>query len=235
MNTNWLVEEISYKFDFYNDYLENQLGYQPLIDDMIAQLGTQISVLDYGCGGGKVSRRLIERGIEKVTGVDISYVMVDKASSHAQKGNSRYQKITSGKLPFESGSFNAAICCYVFINNNEKDELLKIAKEVFRTIKKGGVFYVLDTNPDSTGVKFSNFKNGNSNIDYKDGEARDVYLDLPSGEEFNIVDTHWNKQTYIDKLISAGFVNIDIIERFEIEKINNKYWAPFVMFRCKKY
>ena len=26
-----------------------------------------------------------------------------------------------------------------------------------------------------------------------------------------------------------------VLSQSPIEKINNKYWAPFVMFRCKKY
>ncbi len=234
MSTDWMIEEVSHQFDFYDDYLENRLGYQSLIDDMIARLGTHISVLDYGCGGGKVSRRLIERGIKQVTGVDISSVMVEKANSHAQKGDSRYHRIVSGELPFDPELFNAAVCCYVFINNHHKAELLKIAKEAYRTLQNGGYFYILDTNPDSTGVKFSSFKNGDSGVQYADGDSRAVYLDLPDGNVFKIIDTYWEKQTYIDVLSRAGFASIDIIERVGLEQIDGKYWAPFVLFRCKK-
>ncbi|MCF2858484.1 class I SAM-dependent methyltransferase [Pseudoalteromonas sp. SMS1] len=234
MSTDWMIEEVSHQFDFYDDYLENQLGYQPLIDDLIARLGTQISVLDYGCGGGKVSRRLVARGIEQVTGVDISNVMIDKASTHADRGNSRYQQVTSGELPFDDASFNAAVCCYVFINNDEKAELLKIAKEAHRAIQSGGYFYILDTNPDSTGVKFSNFKNGDADVEYQDGDKRPVYLDLPDGNVFKIIDTHWDKQTYISVLREAGFESIDVVERIELEQLSGKHWAPFVLFRCKK-
>lgn len=244
MQTNWLEEDVSHQFDFYDDYLENRLGYQPLISDLINTLGSDVSVLDYGCGGGKVSRRLLNNGISKVTGVDISATMVAKASEHPERGSSSYQQVESGLLPFADGTFDAAVCCYVFINNNDKAELLKIAKEAFRTLKSGAVFYILDTNPDSIGIKFSSFKNGESGAVYGDGATRPVYLDLPDGNSFKIIDTHWEKQTYLEVLQQAGFNDVQVFEHREGEvsaaddsKVigqNEQQWAPFVMFKSAK-
>ncbi|SFN91466.1 class I SAM-dependent methyltransferase [Xenorhabdus japonica] len=239
MGTNWMNEEVSNLFDQYDDYLEERLGYKPLIENLKESLGQNISVLDYGCGGGKVSRRLIAGGIKAVTGVDISQTMVDKASNNINRGNSSYHQINTGVLSFKDNTFDAAICCYVFINNNEKSDLLKIVKEVHRTLKSGSIFYVLDTNPDSTGIKFSSFMNGEPNKKYNDGERRLVYLDLPDGSIFEISDTHWHKDTYYEILTEAGFKTIELFEYSDVDTSKDteglQYYPPFVMFKATKF
>ncbi|MDX7987144.1 class I SAM-dependent methyltransferase [Xenorhabdus sp. 12] len=238
MNTDWMKDDVSNLFDQYDDYLEKQLGYTPLIENIKESLGLDISVLDYGCGGGKVSRLLVAKGIKTVTGVDISQTMVNKASSHINRGNSYYHQIRSGALDFNDGVFDAAICCYVFIVNSEKSSLLKIAKEIYRTLKNNGIFYILDTNPDSTGIKFSSFMNGDPNKKYSDGEIKPVYLDIPDGGIFEISDTHWHKDTYYTILNEAGFKNIEIFEYCDSSLNkgagNEKNYPPFVMFKATK-
>ncbi|MDX7992161.1 class I SAM-dependent methyltransferase [Xenorhabdus littoralis] len=238
MNTDWMKDEVSNLFDQYDDYLEEQLGYTPLIENIKESLGQDISVLDYGCGGGKVSRRLVANGIKTVTGVDISQTMVDKASSNVNRGNSSYHQIRSGTLNFNDSIFDAAICCYVFINNSEKSELLKIAKEIYRTLKNNGIFYILDTNPDSSGVKFSSFMSGDSNKKYSDGETKSVYLDMPDGSIFEISDTHWHKDTYYTILNEAGFKSIELFEYYHTdiskETDDPQNYPPFVMFKATK-
>ena len=237
MKTNWLEENVAHQFDSYDDYLEEQLGYQPLIADLKNTLGSNISVLDYGCGGGKVSRRLVNSGIANVTGVDISATMITKANTHPERGNSKFQKVNSGVVPFADNTFDAAICCYVFINNSDKTELLRIAKEAFRTLKNGAVFYILDTNPSSVGIQFSSFKNGETDEVYVDGSTRPVYLNLPNGNTFKIIDTHWEKQTYLDIFQQVGFSDVEMFEHCADNEVlgeAERNHAPFVMFKCKK-
>ncbi|KER04075.1 class I SAM-dependent methyltransferase [Photorhabdus temperata] len=239
MNTDWMNEEASNLFDQYDDYLEERLGYTPLIENLKESLGPNISVLDYGCGGGKVSRRLIARGIKTVTGVDISQTMVDKASSNINRGNSSYHQITTDVLNFNDNTFDAAICCYVFITNSEKSDLLKIAKEIHRTLKPGGILYVLDTNPDSVGIKFSSFMSGDLNKKYSDGETKPVYLELPNGRIFKILDTHWHKDTYYKTLNEAGFKTIELFEHSDADASKDteglRYYPPFAMFKATKF
>ncbi|KAA1192166.1 class I SAM-dependent methyltransferase [Photorhabdus heterorhabditis] len=239
MSTNWMNEDVSRLFDQYDDYLEERLGYTPLIENLKESLGQNISVLDYGCGSGKVSRRLIARDIKMVTGVDISQTMVDKASSNINRGNSSYHQIREGVLNFNDNTFDAAICCYVFINNSKKSDLLKIAREVYRTLKPGGIFYVLDTNPDSTGIKFSSFMSGDPNKKYSDGDSKSVYLDLPDGSIFNILDTNWHKDTYYKILSEAGFKTIELFEHCDADASKDteslRYSPPFVMFKATKF
>ncbi|MBC7772553.1 MAG: class I SAM-dependent methyltransferase, partial [Pyrinomonadaceae bacterium] len=83
MKTKWTEPTVSHLFDAYDDRVENLLGYRPLIADLIRTAPAEATVLDYGCGGGKVSRRLLHAGVSKVEGVDISPIMVAKAQSHS--------------------------------------------------------------------------------------------------------------------------------------------------------
>ena len=243
MKTNWAVESVSHQFDAYDDYLEDLFGYQPLITDLIATIGQNVHVLDYGCGGGKVSRRMRHYDIQQVTGVDISQTMIAKASSHGDPDNLHYYEIESGIIPLADSLCDGAICCFVFINVPDKAELQHIANEVFRVVKPGAPFYILDTNPDSTGIKYSSFKNGEADQRYQDGMERPVYLDLPNGEVFKIIDTHWSKETYRDVLTNANFSNIEMVEmsrdalpeehRMRLDPMESDR-PPFVMFKCTR-
>jgi SAM-dependent methyltransferase len=243
MKTSWTDAEVSHLFDAYDDHVEAALGYRPLIADLKASHGTQIHVLDYGCGGGKVSRRLAQAGIEAVTGVDISATMVGKAFAHPVREGIRYLQVASGVLPFPDASFDAAVCCFVFINVHERAELGRIAAGIHRTLRPGGTLYLLDTNPSSTGVRFTTFRNGDAGAAYADGEARPVYLDVPEHGVFKIIDTHWEKATYLDVLRAAGFGTVRMLEptagdlpardRARLSGAEGDR-PPFVMFKAGK-
>jgi SAM-dependent methyltransferase len=244
MNTDWTEDQVSRLFDAYDDRVEARFGYQPLIAAIKAAQGGTISVLDYGCGGGKVSRRLKAAGIARVTGVDIAPTMIEKATAAGSDDTLRYVHIRSGTLPFADAGFDAAICCFLFINVPDRAELGRIAADVFRVLKPGGRFYVLDTNPRTTGVRYPTFRNGHPGIAYADGDARPVFLDVPGHGTFEIIDTHWDTPTYRDVLISAGFA-IDEARELNVadaQPAGNADTAaddlgghaPFVLFQASK-
>jgi ubiquinone/menaquinone biosynthesis C-methylase UbiE len=243
MKTKWTDAQVSTLFDAYDDYVENLLGYQPLIADLKSTHGTAVEVLDYGCGGGKVTRRLVQSGIQPVTGVDISHTMIEKAKSNSLQQGTRYLQIRSAILPFADDTFDAAVCCYVFINVHAWGELQRIARELCRVLKPGGTLYLLDTNPGSTGIRFSSFQNGDAGVSYHDGDARPVYLDVPGHDVFKIVDTHWEVGTYLKVLHGAGFKPVQTLEHraadlpdAERSRLgdNEARWPPFVLFKATK-
>jgi len=211
MNTDWSVEKTSLLFDAYDDYVETALGYNKVITTLRRQVELHEPVMDYGCGGGKVSERLIAAGFTSVTGFDISFTMVERARDRVRSG-ARFEQVTSGIIPHADETFAGAICCYVFINVPDRTSLSRIAGEIFRALKPGAPFLILDTNPNSTGVKFATFQNGDVSKLYADGQSRNVYLDLPDGRVFQIVDTHWEHETYREILQGAGFIDISVIE-----------------------
>lgn len=213
MTTPWTDQNVSDQFHAYDDYLENRLAYQPLINDIRRINRRPLVVLDYGCGGGKVSRRLAQAGLGRVIGVDISDQMIATAKAATSDTAVTYRHISSARLPFADQSVDVAVCCFVFINIPEKTELVRVAAEIHRVLKRGSRFYIVDTNPASTGIRFPTFLNGDPDVEYTDGQTRNVYLYLPDGDVLRLVDKHWTPQTYESVLTQAGFVDVDITER----------------------
>lgn len=203
MNTNWTDQQVSELFDAYDDWVENDFGYKPLIADMIASCGKSIEVLDYGCGSGKVSRRLRDAGVAQVIGVDISPTMIAKATAIGGD-NLHFVHISDPRLSFESQHFDAAISCFLFINIPHRDELTRIASEVARVLKPGGVYYILDTNPHSINIDYPTYRNGEQDKTYRDGDDRPVYLKVPGQQPLKIMDKHWDLETYRHCFATAG-------------------------------
>lgn len=184
--------------------MENAFGYQPLIAELTCSYGKGISVLDYGCGSGKVSRRLRDDGFDYVTGVDISSTMIEKAIS-AGTNRLRFEQIHGPNLPFPDNSFEAVISCFLFINIPERRELVRITTEVMRVLKPGGSYYILDTHPQTTGVDYPTYRNGEHGISYQDGDNRPVYLTIPGRQQpLEIVDKQWGLSTYRNTFAAAG-------------------------------
>lgn len=246
MKTDWEEQAVSLSFDAYDDYVEERLGYEPLIARLVDRVGLASAILDYGCGSGKVSRRLTGAGFECVHGVDISSTMIERAAANREPENARcqYHHVQSGKLPLNLPFFDAAICCFVFINIHSESELLNVAGEIFRSLKPGGRLFILDTNPNSIGVKFSTFQNGEKGVSYNSGDARPVYLTIPGQTApFKIVDTHWPKSMYVNTLSASGFKNIIIEELTSAhlslkEKVGlsaaEESFPPFIMISADK-
>ena len=242
MSTNWSEKKSSILFDEYDDFVECALGYNPIIEKLKGHIPQSAPLMDYGCGGGKVSARLQAAGFSDISGFDISPTMVAKAQKRVGTG-AVFKKIESGEVPRADYAFAAAICCYVFINVPDRTEIAKIACEVFRVLAPGAEFYLLDTNPRSSGIKFSTFQNGDTGRRYNDGDDRNVYLDLPDGSVFEIVDTYWDQENYCQVLREAGFIDIVAneltardIDKEHAHGIGPREYEdpPFVFFSCKK-
>ncbi|MEM5804478.1 MAG: amino acid permease [Candidatus Aenigmatarchaeota archaeon] len=104
-----------------------------------AKLGRGMTVLDYGCGTGKMTERVAEAvGDGKVVAADLSVKQLKKAVKRAEMKdlpNVMFVKV-SRPAPFPAGTFDRIVCA-VAINYfvNPEREL----KALRRTLKKGGV------------------------------------------------------------------------------------------------
>ncbi|MYS23752.1 Methyltransferase domain-containing protein [Streptomyces sp. DvalAA-14] len=201
-------------FDAYDDLPERLIGYPAVFAAVGIGSPAVRTVLDYGCGPGKVAARIAAACDARVVAADISPRMLDIARSRRPHPRVDYREIDSGKLTFlADGSVDAAMSCYVFINVGDVALLSEIAAEIHRVLRPGARYAVLDTNPGTTGVRFSTFRSGEPGRSYGPGERRRVLLEQPGGgDPLELIDHHWPRQTYLDVLSEAGFSDLTVEE-----------------------
>lgn len=215
-STHWQqTASVADGFDAYDDLPERLIGYPAVFRALGIGAPAVRTVLDYGCGPGKVATRVTEAcGHAHVVAADISPRMLEIARTCRPHPRIDYRQIDSGKLTFVADdSIDAAMSCYVFINVGELPLLQEIATEVYRVLRPGARYAVLDTNPATTGIRFATFRSGEPGRTYAPGERRQVLLDQPGGgDPLELIDHHWPRQTYLDVLTGAGFTGLTLEE-----------------------
>jgi ubiquinone/menaquinone biosynthesis C-methylase UbiE len=209
VKTRWDTEEAAAGFDDYDDLPERVIGY-PSVYRVLGLGDPDVrSIVDYGCGPGKVAVRIARRYRLRVIAAATSPAMIARAIRKRADPLISYHLIDSPRLTFlPDRSVDAAMSCYVFINIGSLDQIRPIAAEVYRVLRPGGRYAILDTNPDTTGVQFSTFRSGDPGRAYSAGERRRVLLTRPGGEPLELVDYHWPREAYQDVLRTAGFRDI---------------------------
>jgi SAM-dependent methyltransferase len=168
---------------------EADLGLGCGIPTEFADIRPGDSILDLGSGAGNdcfVARAIVgEQG--RVTGVDFTDAMIEKASANARKlgfSNVEFIKGDIEDLPFPDSSFNVVISNCVLNLVPDKN---KAFREIYRVLKPGGHFSVSDV------VLSGDLPEGLRN----DAE---MYAGCVSGAS--------QKEEYIKIISEAGFENI---------------------------
>lgn len=213
MSTRWDTPQVAASFEAYDDLPERTLGY-PFVFRALRLGDPDVRVvLDFGCGPGKVAKRVVDRYERQVVAVDSSPAMLTIATGYRADPHIDYRLVPDAKMPFlSSATIDAAMSCYVFINIGSLEVIRTIVREVYRVLRPGGRYAVLDTNPDTTGVEFATFRSGDLGRRYAQGEQRRVLLRHSDGGELALLDYHWPKEVYHEILADVGFRSIDMHE-----------------------
>jgi|SRR5699024_1407662 len=250
MKTSWKEKSIADDFEDYNDVLEESLGFR-FIFECLNKSGID-TILDYGCGPGKVAFRLAQNHKKEIIAVDESKEMIQIACQKRSHDLVGYHLIQNDNLSFlDDDSVDGAIICYVFINTADETRIKRIMAEIHRVLKPGGNILILDTNPNSIGIPFSTFQNGKTGKTYGYGEPRQEWLNLPNNEKLVLHDFHWPDSMYKYLLSEVGFCIINQMEptlhdipleeipeldnKFQQSKLKNEWnYPPFVIFNAQK-
>lgn len=98
-------------------------------------------ILDYGCGYGRVAAMLQEQGYE-VVGVDAAAAMIEKARGLFPELS--FRQIAPPGVPFDDGSFDAALLFAVLTCIPADDDQRAVVDELRRVVRPGGLLYVSD-------------------------------------------------------------------------------------------
>lgn len=97
-------------------------------------------VLDLCCGSGQATQLLVQYSLD-VTGLDASPLSLKRAQQNVPQA--QYIEAFAEKIPFADNQFDL-VHTSVALHEMESSQLRQILKEVYRVLKPGGVFALVD-------------------------------------------------------------------------------------------
>lgn len=114
------------------DRVRYALAIKPLLD-----LPSSASILEAGCGAGRILRVLTALGYEHLVGLEISEARLDEVK---QRGRINAALVRSNEVPFASDSFDAIVSAAVIEHVNDPRTWLA---ELSRVTRTGGVVSII--------------------------------------------------------------------------------------------
>lgn len=98
-------------------------------------------ILNIGCGYGWFELNVLNRGINKIVGMEISENDLKTAKENIQNERAEFKIGNATNLPFEDNSFDTIVSWEVIehIPKNTEDEMFS---EIKRVLKPDGIFYL---------------------------------------------------------------------------------------------
>ncbi len=207
---------------------------RPFVFDLCGNV-EDAKIIDLGCCEGYCARIMVDRGAEKIEGLDTSEKMVEaarQASGTSEKYNFQVASIT--QLPFKDESFDLAMGVFVY-NYLDVEQTHKSFAEVFRVLKPGGAFVFSVPHPSFPFIRkelekpfFFDMKNGGyftcrnkrhlGEIHRRDGKVLPVEMN------------HKLIEDYMDGLSQAGFDSMPVIRELKVLKehveFDEAFFAP---------
>ena len=97
------------------------------------------SVLDFGCGYGRIMNDLFDLGYEKIVGLDSSPEMIVRGK--ANYPHLSLHNYNSSKIPAPDNHYDAIMCCAVLTCIPTSSAQNEIVSELKRVLKNSGIIY----------------------------------------------------------------------------------------------
>jgi len=210
---------INNQFEYWDEVSSCKTFTHPVdIKKFAHYVSQESSILDYGCGYGRICNELINIGYTNVLGVDSSQKMIDRGKREFP--HICLDCIQGNDLPFESNSFDAIVLFAVLTCMPTNDGQQSLIHELFRILRPNGILYVSDYW----------LQNNEQNISrYKEFEKKyDQYgvFELPEGT----IVRHHSKE-WIKKLFQE-YKTLDLID-CELVSMNGNQSLCFQFFGRK--
>ena len=107
------------------------------------EIGKTTEVLDLCCGAGQTTRFLVKYS-DRVTGLDVSPVALERAKKNVPQAN--YVEGLAQKMPLTDNQFDLVHTSSA-LHEMTPEELQQILQEVYRVLKPEGIFTLVDFHP----------------------------------------------------------------------------------------
>ncbi|MDB9309966.1 class I SAM-dependent methyltransferase [Aphanizomenon sp. CS-733/32] len=145
-----IFRDLSYRYQWLYDGISRlaavTVGGEPRFRQLALQnlkLQSDTQILDLCCGSGQVTRFLVNFS-ENVTGLDASPLSIKRCQENVP--NATYIKAFAEDMPFADNSFDV-VHTSAALHEMQSEQLRKIIQEVYRVLKPGGVFTLVDFHP----------------------------------------------------------------------------------------
>ncbi|BAZ87459.1 class I SAM-dependent methyltransferase [Dolichospermum compactum] len=145
-----IFRDLSYRYQWLYDGISRlaavTVGGEPRFRQLALQnlkLQSDTQILDLCCGSGQVTRFLVNFS-ENVTGLDASPLSIKRCQENVP--NATYIKAFAEDMPFADNLFDV-VHTSAALHEMQSEQLRKIIKEVYRVLKPGGVFTLVDFHP----------------------------------------------------------------------------------------
>ncbi len=103
-------------------------------------IASETKILDLCCGSGQATRFLVQSS-QDVTGLDVSPVSLKRAKQNVPQA--QYVEALAEAMPFANNHFDL-VHTSVAMHEMKPEQLRQILQEVYRVLKPGGVFAMMD-------------------------------------------------------------------------------------------
>jgi SAM-dependent methyltransferase len=162
----------------------------------------QGTALDLGCGEGRLTRDLAERGYE-IAGVDLSPTLL--AAARAAAPELEFFEADAAALPFGAETFDLVVA---FMSLQDIDEMERTLSEAGRVLRLGGVFCTAVVHPLNSAGTFASREPDSPFVIADSYFERRRYVDHIERDDLTMtfVSDHRSFADYVNPLLDAGLV-----------------------------
>lgn len=135
--------DLNSQFEYWNTAGTQKPFAHPLNLRRVRQwVNDESTILDYGCGYGRVLGELSNEGYESLIGLDFSPAMI--AAARAQYPGIAFEVVQSSTIPLPDASVDGVLLFSVLTCIPTDEGQRALLKEVNRVLNRGGLLYISD-------------------------------------------------------------------------------------------
>lgn len=193
-----------------------------------------LSVLDLACGTGIYTRKLKERGVKRVLGVDNSEGMIAYARHLEEQEPLQVEYVVKDAAELSAvGKFDCVVGTYLLHYAPTREALFAMCRNVRSVLEPGGRFITICMNPGINISDPSYYLNYGFQVSGGQSDGGQLTLEIVvPGMETKLSAFRWEKTSYEAGLKEAGFGELKwhppLLDPMGLEIFGDEFWAAYL-------